>query len=218
MVKYWANATFHRISASPRKKPALVVTVVAEIAIAVNVVNIVASWLLSGVEVRFGALVVPNPSPVDPAVGGVLGIAGGTAASYACGAALIVWVLLRGVKDMRLEMRESRLGRTMTWRIIRIGVPNFAEGMAMWGVNLFVMRFIGIVAAAGTANSSFSRIRRHGEVPAVWPDNSVVRRSGQTSSSSRMTGSVMAHALASNDSTKSTQAAARNSRSARSRS
>lgn len=34
----------------------------------------------------------------------------------------------------------------MTRRITRLGVPNFFEGLAMWGVNLFVLIFIGQIA------------------------------------------------------------------------
>jgi Na+-driven multidrug efflux pump len=40
----------------------------------------------------------------------------------------------------------------MGWRIARIGVPNFAEGIAMWAVNLFVLMFIGMVAIARGAS------------------------------------------------------------------
>lgn len=127
-------------------------TMPSMIAIAVNVVNIFSSWALSGVVLRFGEFSVPNLFPIDPATGGVLGIAGGTALSYAVGAGLTLWVMRRGVKDLRLEFEGARIRPAMIRRIVRLGVPNFAEGMAMWGVNLFVMRFIGMVAAAGAAD------------------------------------------------------------------
>ena len=55
------------------------------ISIAVNVVNLVASWLLSGVDLRLGGLVLPNPVPLDPMEWGVWGIAAGTALSYVVG-------------------------------------------------------------------------------------------------------------------------------------
>jgi Na+-driven multidrug efflux pump len=44
-----------------------------------------------------------------------------------------------------------RIGPAMSWRIVRVGVPNFFEGMAMWAVQLFVMHFIGIASATREA-------------------------------------------------------------------
>ena len=35
--------------------------------------------------------------------------------------------------------------REMFGRIIRVGAPSFAEGISMWGVNLFVLGFIGTI-------------------------------------------------------------------------
>ena len=55
-------------------------------------------------------------------------------------------VMLRGVKDLRLEWSDLRLTRAMSWRITRVGVPNFLEGLAMWGSSLVLMAFIGVVA------------------------------------------------------------------------
>ena len=37
----------------------------------------------------------------------------------------------------------------ITRPIIRVGIPNFFEGLAMWGVNLFVLLFIGEIAKRG---------------------------------------------------------------------
>lgn len=122
------------------------------IAIGVNVVNVIASWILSGVDFTIGETVIMNPFSFDLHV---MGIAMGTAISYAFGAVATLWVLLRGVKDLQLEMGELRLSRGMMYRIVRVGVPNFLEGIAMWGVNLFILMFIGWMevsqAVAGTA-------------------------------------------------------------------
>jgi Na+-driven multidrug efflux pump len=64
-------------------------------------------------------------------------------------------VLVRGVRDLRLQTPDLSMDRLMSWRVIAIGVPNFLEGLAMWGVNLFVLIFIGQIerstAAAGGA-------------------------------------------------------------------
>ena len=56
------------------------------IAAAVNVVNLVGSWLLSGIDLRVGGTVLENPIGIDPTAWGVMGIAGGTALSWFFGA------------------------------------------------------------------------------------------------------------------------------------
>lgn len=119
------------------------------IALGVNVVNIVFSWMLSGVDVRLGEQVLINPFSFDL---NVIGIAAGTAIGYFFGAVMTLWVLIRGVKDLRLERRHLALDMSMTRRIVYLGVPNFFEGLAMWGVNLFVLVFIGQIAKRAGEN------------------------------------------------------------------
>jgi putative MATE family efflux protein len=121
------------------------------IAAAVNIVNLLASWLLSGVVLTLGGTEIPNPSGIDPHDWGVLGIAGGTAVSWAFGAAATWWVLQRGVKDLRLELPMLRPERDIAWRVVRVGIPSFLEGLSMWGVSLFVLAFIGEIATRAAA-------------------------------------------------------------------
>ncbi|MFZ4643288.1 MAG: MATE family efflux transporter [Phycisphaerales bacterium] len=118
----------------------------AWIAVVVNVVNAIASWLLSGAQYQAGNFVVPNVLGIDGAKWGVIGIAAGTAISYVVGALLTVRALHKGTRDFNPKKRHLRPSREMTWRIARIGIPNFTEGIALWGVNLFVMIFIGMIA------------------------------------------------------------------------
>ncbi|MCE2883221.1 MAG: MATE family efflux transporter [Planctomycetaceae bacterium] len=125
-----------------------------QIAVWVNVVNVVASWLISGVAIRAMGAELPNPSPLDPVSWGVFGIAAGSSISYLVGAWLTWRVLRRGVKDLRLETSELRPQRDMSWRILRVGVPNFLEGLAMWFVNLLVLGFIGQAAQRGIGTAS----------------------------------------------------------------
>ena len=125
-----------------------------QIAVWVNVVNCIASWFLSGVEVRAFGATLPNPSPLDPHAWGVFGIAAGSALSYAFGAWLTWRVLRRGVKDLRLDNADLRIDHSMSWRVIRVGVPNFFEGLAMWMVNLLILGFIGEAAALGIGTST----------------------------------------------------------------
>lgn len=119
------------------------------IAVAVNVVNVLCSWALSGVVVRFGSVTVGNPSPLDPVEWGVWGIAAGTAISYAVGGAWTFAVLLRGVKDFRVRPADLHADRAMLRRIVRLGVPNMLEGATMWATtSIGVTKFIGMVAEA----------------------------------------------------------------------
>ncbi len=116
------------------------------IAAGVNVVNLIASWLLSGVDLRYGGMVLPNPSGVDPLEWGVSGIAAGTATSWAIGGLATIWVLRRGVKDLRLHMVRMLPELSIARRVVTVGIPTFFEGIAMWAVNLFVLGFIGEIA------------------------------------------------------------------------
>jgi putative MATE family efflux protein len=125
-----------------------------QIAVWVNVVNCIASWLISGVAIRAAGATLPNPSPLDPLEWGVFGIAAGSAISYVVGAWMTWRVLRKGVKDLHLSTREMRFDRAMSWRIVRVGVPNFFEGLAMWTVNLFVLGFIGRAAEMGMGTST----------------------------------------------------------------
>lgn len=132
------------------------------ISIGVNVVNVVSSWLLSGVDLRAGGGVLANPVPLDPAAWGVWGIAAGTALSYVVGGVATLVVMRRGVKDLRLEWSDLGLSRHMSWRITRVGVPNFLEGLAMWGSSLFLMGFIGSVSrGAGQGQPAAGLVGAH---------------------------------------------------------
>jgi putative MATE family efflux protein len=124
----------------------------AVIALWVNVVNLVGSWLFSGVLIRAGETTLPNPSPIDPLHWGVIGIAAGTGLSYIVGGVLTWRALARGVKDLKLQTDQMLPEAGMIWRVVRIGVPNFAEGIAMWAVNLFVLQFIGQIAMRAASN------------------------------------------------------------------
>ncbi len=115
----------------------------AAVAIIVNIVNVFVSWGLSGADVRFGESLLQNPMSWDLHV---IGIAAGTACAYFVGGLLIVLVLVRGIKDLQLHFRDLIPDFALFWRIAKIGVPNFFEGLSMWAANLFVLQFIGQIA------------------------------------------------------------------------
>lgn len=115
------------------------------IAVGVNIVNIFVSWALSGVDITFDGRTLVNPFAFDLHL---TGIAVGTASSFLFGAVMTLWVLLRGVKDLRLEKDALALETAMSWRILRVGLPAFFDSMMMWSANLLVLFVIGMIAAA----------------------------------------------------------------------
>lgn len=123
------------------------------IAVGVNIVNIVFAYALSGVDITVGwggsEHTLHNPFPFHL---NVVGIAAGAALSSVFGAAATLWIMFRGVKDLKLEWRYMPVDRSIAVPIVRMGVPNFLEGCAMWGVNLFVISFIGQIARRGIEN------------------------------------------------------------------
>jgi putative MATE family efflux protein len=116
----------------------------AAVAIFVNIVNVVCSWSLSGADVRLGGSTITNPFAWDMHV---VGIAIGTSIAYLVGGVLIIAVLVRGVKDLHLHLRDLLPDFSLFLRIAKIGIPNFFEGLSMWVANLFVLQFIGQIAA-----------------------------------------------------------------------
>ena len=104
-----------------------------------NAVNIVVSWLCSGVTV-FG---LTSPLGLD---WGVRGIALGTVVGDIFGALLILQLALSGKWSIRLKLKRMRLHRVTIARFIRLGVPNFIETFGMWMGNFFIIAFVGLLA------------------------------------------------------------------------
>ncbi len=125
-----------------------------QIAVWVNIVNALLTWLISGVDLHAWGSTIANPWVHDPHRWGVFGIAAGSSISYLVGAWLTWHALRKGVRDLRLDTSELRYDRGMTWRIVRVGVPNFVEGLAMWTVNLLVLGFIGQAAENGIGTTA----------------------------------------------------------------
>lgn len=96
----------------------------------VNLVNIAASCLLA-----FG------PAPLGGH--GVAGIAAGTFAGWAVGAAMSLFVLLRGWGGIRLHWNRLRPDPHTMWRIARIGLPNLAESSGVWIANYLILVVVG---------------------------------------------------------------------------
>jgi putative MATE family efflux protein len=110
----------------------------------VNIVNVVVSFGLSGVDFALTSVgpdggvvartILANPFGLSF---GVRGIALGTLAAWWVGAIAMIILLARGTHGLRL--RSRRLIR----RLVRIGVPNFLETFGMWVGNFLTVLLVG---------------------------------------------------------------------------
>jgi len=147
----------------------------------VNVVNMVLSYLLSGVDLKAAPIrgqaartLLENPLDLDL---GVRGIAWGTVVAYGVGAIVMLAILRRGVGGarrargapgsrgaaggVRLRARWLRFHKTTMLRLCRIGIPNFFEMLGMWAGNFLVIMMVGWLggAAGGTLGSHLIAVR-----------------------------------------------------------
>jgi len=135
--------------------------------VAVNTVNVLASWVLAGVDlsvarVEGGAIVrrllLENPFPFEL---GVAGIAWGTVLGHVVGAGIVLRMLAQGTGGVRLRRARLRLHWPTMRRLVRIGVPNFLETLGMWAGNFLVIIIVGLMGGAGggTVGAHFIAIR-----------------------------------------------------------
>ncbi|MBX3317199.1 MAG: MATE family efflux transporter [Phycisphaeraceae bacterium] len=131
------------------------------IMVVVNAVNIVVSWILSGVDWNTlssdgtRSVVLANPFPFEL---GIKGIALGTIASQAVGAVMVLWMASRGTWGIRLRARRLRPHWHTIRRIVRIGLPNLFETFGMWIGNYAIMLFVGLIGAAGVSGAMGAHI------------------------------------------------------------
>lgn len=103
-----------------------------------NLVNIAVSWALSGAAVGG----VRGPADL-----GVTGIAIGTVAGDIAGACVVLTMAVRGTWGIRLIGRRLRPHWHTVRRLVRLGVPNFAETFGMWFGNFLIILMVGWLAA-----------------------------------------------------------------------
>lgn len=116
------------------------------VVVMVNIVNVFSSLLF-----------VYGPGPIGGH--GVAGIAAGTALAWALGAVLILGVLFRGNRVIRLRTARLRPHWHTAKRIIRVAIPQLAEGLGIWGGNFLVIIIIGTLAAGGLLGSHMWAVR-----------------------------------------------------------
>lgn len=114
----------------------------------VNLVNLGASWALAGVDlattsVSSGQVThhvwLRNPFEFNL---GVMGIGIGTLMGHAAGAALILATLARGRSSIRILWHRLRPHWVTMARVLRIGLPSFAEMVGMWFGNYLVIMLV----------------------------------------------------------------------------
>lgn len=105
--------------------------------ITVNVVNGAAAWLLA---IHFNL--------------GVLGIGLGTSIAQIVGAATILWFHYRGASGVALTRRWLRPHRVTAYRLLRLGLPSFAETFGMWVVNFATVLMVGWMGHAAMLASA----------------------------------------------------------------
>lgn len=126
----------------------------------VNAVNIVVSWMLSGVTLQLppwlGGGQVTSPFGLDY---GVTGIALGTLIANAVGAAILIWILATGVSGVRLIRRRLTPHWHTIRRLARLAWPGFLETMGLWVGNFLVMLIVARLAIEGAMGSHIVAIR-----------------------------------------------------------
>ncbi|MEQ8316279.1 MAG: MATE family efflux transporter [Phycisphaerales bacterium] len=115
--------------------------------IARNVVNIVMSWALSGIDLPGLA----NPFSFDL---GIVGIAIGTVAGDAVGALMILGYCFAGASGVKLRVRRLRPHWHTIRRLVRLGLPNYFETLGMWVGNFAIVFFVAQLSVAGAAKDS----------------------------------------------------------------
>lgn len=106
-----------------------------------NVVNIVASYALSGYSFES----FENPFPFDL---GVTGIAMGTVIGDTAGMGMMLWMALNGRWGITLKRRWLGPHWHTVRRLLRLGLPNFFETFGMWIGNFAVIILVGWLGAA----------------------------------------------------------------------
>ena len=104
-----------------------------------NIVNIAVSWCASGAEV-FGY------APIFSLDMGVAGIAIGTVVGDIAGMLVILAQARSGRWSVRLRLTRMRPHWITIHRILRLGLPNFAETLGMWVGNALIVVFVGLLA------------------------------------------------------------------------
>lgn len=121
---------------------------------AVNLVNVVLSFVLAGVPIGYSELVdgeVRRRVLLEPVLSegfGVAGIAIGTVAAHVVGALVILVFLGLGTHGVALKRRWLSPHVVTMGRLVRLGLPNFFESLGMWLGNFTIVLMVGWLTVA----------------------------------------------------------------------
>lgn len=128
--------------------------------VVVNVVNMVLSWILSGVSLS--GIGGNNGFGLN---WGIAGIGWGTVIGEYIGAGVVLWFLVRGSAGVQLKANRLRLHRTTMYRLVRVGVPSFLETSGMWLANFIIVLMVRWLTigqqGAGLAGGDSSTLGAH---------------------------------------------------------
>lgn len=133
--------------------------------VVVNLVNIISSWIFAGADLTTTKVVggeivtrtiLHNPFGFDM---GVTGIAVGTVLAHSIGAAIMLAWLVRGAGGLRLIRRRLRPHLHTMRRLLRVGLPNFAETLGMWFGNFLIVLMVGWMGSEGYLGAHILAIR-----------------------------------------------------------
>ncbi|MFA6112262.1 MAG: MATE family efflux transporter, partial [Candidatus Latescibacterota bacterium] len=120
---------------------------------AVNLVNLTLSWSLIN-----GVAGLPRL--------GVMGAAAGEVGARVVGAALVLWILVRGRAGMTLHLSLLRPDPALIRRILRIGLPAGVEQLVF---RLGMLLFVRVVAALGTVAFAAHQVALNSESLSFMP-------------------------------------------------
>ncbi|MEC9373210.1 MAG: MATE family efflux transporter, partial [Planctomycetota bacterium] len=134
--------------------------------VGVNIVNVIVSWALSGVDIAVSSIneagefsrrvLVENPFNFNM---GISGIAIGTLAAWALGGAVVTAWLVRGSPGVRIRAKRLKPNYFTMRRLIRVSTPNFAETFCMWFGNFLVLLMVGWMAIPGLLGAHIVAVR-----------------------------------------------------------
>jgi Na+-driven multidrug efflux pump len=117
-------------------------------------VDLARTSLVDGEPVRH--LLLKNPFSLDL---GVRGIALGTVVAEAIGMCIVLAMLIRGTGGVRLRARRLKPHWHTLRRLLRVGLPSFAETFGMWIGNYAVIILIGMLGSEAILGSHIIAIR-----------------------------------------------------------
>lgn len=110
------------------------------------------------INIAVSVALVFGPEPIGGR--GVAGIAMGTAIAWTCGAAAVMFVVVRGAGELRLLAKRIKPHMHTLRRILRVSLPNLLETtIGIWLGNFIVLRIVSELNQPGAVGAHMIAIR-----------------------------------------------------------